>query len=349
MTLITLSHFSSHGPWAAFAGNSIVSDVILSIFQIGGEVGVNCFVLISGYYLIEAGFKTRSAIRIVKKSLLYSWMCLLLSIVLLNKQNSALSIAKGLFPITGSEYWFITAYIALYVTSPFIARGAKALGALQWRRLLIVLFIMLSCITLLPISKTIVSDYTWFVFLFLLSGYFRIFGFDRMKDKLKHLTMLSLGFQLSTSIAFVLLSHGFAQLEMLDEHSFYFKAMNMLPEFILSLGLFAFFLQKRETHNALTNVVAGHVLAAYLITDNPLIRSELWAVFSSLYGNPIALLIAGVLISCMIVLFAALIDIICSHTIGRLVDVLLENSFGKLFDRIDDWYCPGHNCPGNGY
>lgn len=64
MFLICLHHFSVHGPWPS-AGGALPHAVIDIMSMGGGKAGVNCFILITGYFLVKSSFKSRSLVKLL--------------------------------------------------------------------------------------------------------------------------------------------------------------------------------------------------------------------------------------------------------------------------------------------
>lgn len=72
MFMIVLNHFASHGFWPE-TDQLLISNILLDLFQIGGRLGVDLFVMISGYFLVTAGFKFKSMMRVALETILY-WL-----------------------------------------------------------------------------------------------------------------------------------------------------------------------------------------------------------------------------------------------------------------------------------
>ncbi len=55
MFMIILFHFSVHGAWPE--SGPLASDVAVEMLSFGGKLGVNCFVLITGYFMVRSQLK----------------------------------------------------------------------------------------------------------------------------------------------------------------------------------------------------------------------------------------------------------------------------------------------------
>ena len=89
-------------------------------------VAVNCYVLLSGYFLKEAGWKPGRVWSLLCQVLFYS---LLIPVFLLMTgvvPAGALGVYDWLgfaFPFGTEHYWFATAYLVMYLFAPFLTAG----------------------------------------------------------------------------------------------------------------------------------------------------------------------------------------------------------------------------------
>lgn len=169
MLMIILFHFSVHGTWPE--GGPLASDVAVEMLSFGGKLGVNCFVLITGYFMVKSHLKLGSLLRIVFETWFYSFALLFLFLAVQPDLVTEAKLRKAVLPVISGEYWFITCYLALMVISPLLNRAWGQLGPRGRSRTMAVGFVMLS---LLPTASTfnpIGSDLIWFCYIYLLGGW----------------------------------------------------------------------------------------------------------------------------------------------------------------------------------
>lgn len=169
MLMIILFHFSVHGTWPE--GGPLASDVAVEMLSFGGKLGVNCFVLITGYFMVKSRLKLGSLLRIVFETWFYSFAILFLFLAVQPDLVTEAKLRKAVLPVISGEYWFITCYLALMVISPLLNRAWGQLGPRGRSRTMAVGFVMLS---LLPTASTfnpIGSDLIWFCYIYLLGGW----------------------------------------------------------------------------------------------------------------------------------------------------------------------------------
>ena len=77
MLLIVGSHYAYHGAWPASA--PLAAGRLFLQFLTLGNIGLNCFVMITGYFLVDSTFKLRSVLRIAGAAVFYLVALLLIS------------------------------------------------------------------------------------------------------------------------------------------------------------------------------------------------------------------------------------------------------------------------------
>jgi len=158
-------------------GNRLIINLLMPFFS----MGVNLFVLITGYFLVtQHTFKILKAEKIWLQTVFYT---LLGSVGLLFIKGGTFSqyvsaLTYPLFYSTG--YWFVNKYLGLLLVAPFLSLLASKMTKRQYQLLL--LAGLLLCVTMQVPLGTMFSEagggmsLQWFVFLFFVGGYIRIYG-----------------------------------------------------------------------------------------------------------------------------------------------------------------------------
>ena len=81
-------------------------------------VGVNCFILISGYFRIRQSWK--GFLNLYLQLLYYACISALVCLWLRPDQSLLVSLKRIAFPLTESGLWFIAAYVGLYLVAPLL-------------------------------------------------------------------------------------------------------------------------------------------------------------------------------------------------------------------------------------
>ena len=84
------------------------------------SIGVPVFVMISGYFKIKAS--VRGFLSIASQVVFYSLIADILCYFVFKEPVNIGNILGTFFPVTKTQYWFVGAYLLLYILSPFINR-----------------------------------------------------------------------------------------------------------------------------------------------------------------------------------------------------------------------------------
>ena len=242
-------------------------------------VSVDLFVLISGYFLINSKFKPQKLIDIVVQVLTYSVslyiICILLGIV----EFSLSSFVKAFFPILTNQYWFATAYVALYIIFPFLNAGIHALTQKQHRNLCIILGMSL---TLYLPSKALGENGTsvvWFICLYVFAAYLRLHYTPQNKVPIKAIVIYLISTAALPLSRYAISILAMMTTEQLLTYSKWFYKYNSIFVTVAAISLFIIFLNiniKGNRLNRLIGIVSPLTFGVYLIHNNPSIREFMW-------------------------------------------------------------------------
>lgn len=292
------------------------SNLILWLVTYACMPAVNVYVLISGYFLVETEFKFRRFIGLIVQVLEYSLIVTVVMVATGMVSFSSLSFYDYLgflFPIGTEEYWFITAYLLMYILTPVLGAGAKALSE---KKLKIAVWLMIG---LVSVEKTIMPYYLptdgkgyevgWFVVIFLIAAYIRLYGLTWLEG---HVLRSWLVYAVSVLLSFVLgIGCGIAYTKTGIETFGHYLDITCDYNFILTLtaaiGLFYVFKNsnfKEEKKFADVGRILGSLtFGIYLLHEHPLIRYN-WPVWCKVNRERPLILILVNLIICLVVIFS---------------------------------------------
>lgn len=138
MLMVVAMHFLSHTGGLPEAGQMPgargTAAVLVESFCI---VAVNVYVLISGYFLSESGFSLKRLLRLLFQVLFYTLLIppvlVLAGVLPAGEAFQIYHIWQCLFPVEAGHYWFVTAYVVMYLFSPVLNAAAGAMTQKQLR------------------------------------------------------------------------------------------------------------------------------------------------------------------------------------------------------------------------
>ena len=153
MVLIISYHFVFHSNYNY--GTINAHDFILRTFWLFGEIGVNLFMLISGYFMVHSKFSLKKVIRLVLEVNFYYIIGVILSNHFSDADKIDFNTTKKIFlngfPVLNNVYWFTGAYILVYIFSPYINTMIKGLSQKDYQKLLMIVLVIWRFLSLLKI------------------------------------------------------------------------------------------------------------------------------------------------------------------------------------------------------
>ncbi len=149
--------------------------VFLYIFGAWGKMGINCFVLITGYFMCRSSISVSKALKLLLQVLFYSISIYLIFVACGLQDFSLTKFAKACLPIKGLHHNFTSCFIAFFFCIPFLNILVQNMS--KSLHLLLLIFV-LALYTIQAALFGVTFNYvTWFCILYFISSYIRLHGF----------------------------------------------------------------------------------------------------------------------------------------------------------------------------
>lgn len=276
MVMIVAHHIGVHSNFDLTSGMPAVNRLWIQFIQMGGKIGVNVFVLISGYFLITAkSLKLSKVAKLWLQLGTYSVVMYLLFVLLGEESFSVWDFLGRFFPITNASWWFARTYFILFILSPFLNTGLNAMGQKAHLRLLLVLTVLWSLIPTFLSDAMESNSLLWFIYLYALAGYIRLYV-DIKGVKAKTWFIAAGAITAFTYLLAVVLD-WFGVASVFDPYSFsYFFEMQKIHILLLSVTIFMAFLAKDMGRHPVINILSSATFGVYLLHDYGDMRAALW-------------------------------------------------------------------------
>lgn len=297
-------------------------------------VGVNCFILITGYFQInKESIKINDVLRLIFMMLFYGGTVYLVALLFGWTSFSFIELIETVMPVLFGLKWFIKVYIVLYLLIPFINVGLNGLEKRKYQLFLGVSFLLFSVYPSF-IPSPPVTDYGYgiinFIFLYSIGGYLRK-HYKAEKTK---------GFYLVGYFICALITSGFAigMENLLGGGLSIVWGYNFVFNILGSVFLFLYF-SKLEIQSKVINYVAKFTLGVYFVHTYPI-------TYDFLYGQLLkthefwysSLFILHVVFSVLLVYFTAtIIDIGRQYLfdkVGQVINPIINKNKSVIFKNI---------------
>lgn len=332
MIMIVSCHFATHGGFSFDMKILSIPRLWWNFIEMGGNLGVNIFVLISGYFLISSNTKHFNLPRILKfwgQVFVYSVVIYFIFCFIGVQDFGIVSCIKAVFPITFDSWWFASTYFVLYLIHPFINMLLQNLNKKTYQILIVTQLLLWCIVPTFTTSYNQSNSLVWFITLYSIAGYIKLFGLNP-----RFTTKSYIGFFISFSVlrylsCIVLMTLG-TKIPLAADHSLFFYNQQSILTFLSALSLFMIFEKSDIGHIKWINIIASATFGVYLIHDNSIIRNLLWHdIFKNAqYQDSIILIPYSIIVVAIVYVICTLIDLLRQLIIERPF-MLLVNSYGK--------------------
>lgn len=339
MIWIILHHYALHGGLFSIE-NNYIGKYIAEFIIIGGKLGVNLFVLISAYFLIDSKFKSKKILKLWLEVIFYSYIFGFIGFVIDKNAVGIKQIIKTVIPVLFGEYWFITTYIIMYILSPWTNKLIKSLNKEEHKNLLIILSFVFIIIKAVPGTLDyLVNNFVWFEYLYLLIAYYKIYNVQITSKKSNSLVIGVLSY-LAVWIISVVCTILSSKFEIFNKGINYFGQQNSIFIVVSSIMIFDYFKRLNiNDNNKVIEFFANSSLAVYLVHEQTIFRNVLWNKIlktSDYYYLGIIQISLHIVLSCFIIyLSVSIIDFIRRKFIENKIINKLDR-FNKYFKKINN-------------
>lgn len=322
MLLIILLHSIDHSGVLEQAGlSSSAMHLWVRFTYMLTQVCVNCYVLISGYFLVKSKFRLQKLVALWLEVVFYSFTIKLVFMLIGYNSFSIPALLSCLVPVVTGRYWFITIYFGLYLVFPFLNIAINAMNKRQHTALNIVLFVLFSVmVSIYPSFAGMNSGggwgLAWFVVLYFAAAWFRLY-YTSQKKLLALSIWLGSSFLIAVGFVFIGSKIGLVKSFLGNMYRY-----DSIAAYICSLCVLTVFINikiKADWLNKCITFIAPSTLGVYLIHAHASFSPWSWESLNlpQYMTSPTFPLIQigvvlGIFISCV------LIDLFRRYTIGRI-------------------------------
>ena len=329
MLMIVAHHYvvnsgltSPDGPM--MANPTAANTIYLWLFGMWGKTGINCFLLITGYFMCKSAITLRKFVKLLSE--IYFYNLVIYAILLLSGYEtvSITRMIKLAMPVWGFNQNFTSCFIGFWLTIPFWNILIQNMTKKQHQLLLILLLGMYSILGTLPKFHVTFNYVTWFGVIYLIASYIRLYPCKAFEHrKLWALILMA-------SIILSMLS-VYAFVYVLGQGSYFFVSdSNKFFAVAVAVSSFLCIKNIKMPYSKVINIIGGSTFGVLLIHANSdAMRQWLWKDAVDCVGHYSLPLPQLILFSIGAVLAIFFICIL----IDRIRIKAFEEPFFKWYDR----------------
>ena len=314
MIMIMFHHFAYHGNFEWNFNEVTLPHLWYDFILMGGKVGVDIFILISGYFLIENTeklFQPKKLLKFWGQVVFYSIMTYLLSVMLRLNAFEIKQLIKVCLPITYPGWWFASTYFMLYLIHPFLNKLLHGLSKTEYQYLILM---MVLCWSIIPTATTQLfesNSLLWFVTLYGIAGYVNLYGGNQKLQSKHYFSLYFMVLIITYTVSTTFLFLG-TKKEEWSTHAIDFFEIERLPILLMAITLFMGFVTLKMNYHKWINMIASATFGVYLIHDSSYIRYYLWTNIFKInqYQDSTFLILYSILVVFILYVSCTMIDLI---------------------------------------
>jgi len=279
MLLIVAHHYvTSSG--LTLADGPIFSDplswrsMFLLLLGAWGKTGINCFMLITGYFMCTARLTAKKYAKLLFEVQFYRIVIFGVFCICGKVGFSLTNILMVLLPITEVGTSFTSAFLCFYLCIPFCNVLVQNLSERQHVRLLLLscfIYVFFGTIKVLPVTMNYVS---WFIVLYFISSYVRLYPKNVFQSKKVWgwASVISIGLSAASVVVCTWLG---AKIGTNSPYAFVADSNTFLAV-ATGFSTFMLFRNIKIPYSGAINAVASTTFGVLLIHANSYVRRWLW-------------------------------------------------------------------------
>lgn len=274
MFMIVCHHYVVNSRLLEVLGVNASSSASLFYYILGawGKTGINCFVLITGYFMCSSSITLRKFLKLILQVYFYD---IVINVIFAFTGYHQFGFKESwmlLWPLKGINSNFVSCFLMFFWCIPFINVVIHNINKRQHQYLIALLLFGFSIVAIPPLNYTVSINYvTWFGVLYIVSSYLRLYPVRYDKNTkfwfFGTLTSIVIGF---LSILY--------RLDRGDDAPYdYISDSNQILSLSIAVCSFMLFKNLRIPQSRFINAIASTVFGVLLIHANSdIMRQWLW-------------------------------------------------------------------------
>ena len=304
------------------------NSIFLTLLGAWGKTGINCFMMITGYFMCTSKITMRKYLKLLAQVYFYKFLLFPLFLTFGYETLSPLRLLKLAMPFWGFKNGFISCFIAFYLTIPFLNIMVQNMNKRQHEMLL---FLALGFYTVLgsfPLFEVRFNYITWFGIIYFIASYIRLYP-HQIYEKRSLWGWMSLVSVILAIISILCMRIFFG--EKTDMGYQLVSDSNKIFAVIIAVSSFLWFKKLNIKYSIVINSIGAATFGVLLIHANSdAMRTWLWKNTVDSVGHYISMGTGELILYSVAVVLS--VFIVC-NLIDQLRIATLEKLFFNWYDR----------------
>ena len=234
------------------------------LFGAWGKVGINCFVLITGYFMCEREISFRKFIKLLLEVVFYMVVINAILIIAGIEQLSIKELYSDIQLLFDVSYGFTSCFILFYLFIPFLNILVHNMTQQQHKLLVFLCLSIYTGISTLKVGEVNMNYIVWFSIIYFISSYIRLYN-PFPKTQWGLITGIILSLSIVSILASCFVNEHLGR-QNLPWH--FVSDANSLFAVMLSISSFMYFKNLNISQSKWTNIIAQSCFGVLLIHAN---------------------------------------------------------------------------------
>lgn len=252
------------------------NSIFFYLFGMWGKTGINCFVMITGYFMCKSNITIRKILKLVLEVIFYNFVIYFIFVSFGKSDFSIKETILCFLPIKSIADGFTSCFIAFYLAIPFLNVLVQNMTKRQHILLICLCLFIYTFIGMVPIFKLKMNYVSWFCVLYFIASYIRLHtaeGLIGVKKWGGYATLFILLSMVSVlSLLYVSSIKGH-----LYKIYFFVSDSNKILALLTAVTTFMWFRNMKISYSKWINTIASSMFGVLLIHANSnTMRQWLW-------------------------------------------------------------------------
>lgn len=247
------------------------NSAFLYLWGMWGKIGINCFVLITGYFMCRSEATVRKFFKLLLEVVFYSSCIYLLFVAAGKIAFHPATFLLDVLPVTSVSDGFTSAFLLFYPLIPFLNALIRNLGGRSHLCLIGLCLFIYTFLYMVPLFEVHYNYVSWFAVLYLIAAYLRLHPHPRYDRNLRFWTAAMAG-SVALSAASIFLLHRlgkFAYWLVVDS--------NAVMAVAVAVSAFMVFKNLDLRYSKTINAIGASTFGIFLIhTNSETMRHWIW-------------------------------------------------------------------------
>ncbi|MCM1291714.1 MAG: acyltransferase [Bacteroides sp.] len=312
--------------------DNTLNSAIMLLFGAWGKTGINCFVLITGYFMCKSQFSFKKLLKLYLQIAFYAMAVYLIFCITGHETFSPFRALWMLWPAKSIALGFTSCFLIFYMFIPVLNVLVNAMDKRLHSQLTALIIIAFSILPSFPMINMTHNYVTWFIALYLIASYIRMYGLFPNISHRRWGWLALLTFSIGS--ASVLCMYTFYKMGFLKGFQPYFFVAdsNKFLSLAIAVCSFMYFKDLKIGYSRYINLIGASTFGVLLIHANSdAMRQWLWRDTVDCIGhfNDFALNMLGYALLSVLIIFCVCSAIDClraKYIEPKLIDFIYDKS-----------------------